>query len=79
MEPKEDLRVKVRYIEKIVTVEDKDGEKKYQEFFKKPSGEVCKPGTEDLVTRKHAIWLAEHKFIEPLKKENKQAKNRETK
>jgi len=80
-EEKKDLRVTVKFVEKsvILTDEKTREEKPMYELYKDPSGRIWKPGDEALVTRKHAIWLEYHKFIEPLKKENKQAKGRQTK
>lgn len=81
MEKKEDLRVKVKFVEKTVLITDEKTkeDKEMVEFYKSPSGKIFKPGEEALVTRRHATWLAFHKFIDPLKKESKQAKGRETK
>lgn len=81
MEEKKDLRVKVKFVEKqIVLTDEKTGESKtVNEFYKGADGKIYDYGTEILATRKLADWLAYHKFIEPLKKENKQAKNRQTK
>ena len=76
-----DLRVKVKFVEKPVKVTDEKTkeEKNMQEFYKAPDGKIYKPGDEILATRKQAVWLSFHKFIEPQKKENKQAAKRETK
>ena len=83
MEKKEDLRVKVKFVEKIILVTDEKSkeDKEMIEYYKAPGGRIYKPDEEVLVTRRQATWLEFHKFIEPLKKvkENKQAKGRETK
>jgi len=81
MEEKKDLRVKVKFIEKQVLLEDEKTkeEKVVNEFYKAPDGKIYDYGTEVLVTRKHASWLDFHKFIEPLKKEDKKAAKRQTK
>ena len=80
-EKKEDLRVKVKFVEKPIKVTDEKEkqDKTMYEYYKGPDGIVRKSGEEVSVTRKQAIWLAYHGFIEPLKKENKQAAKRETK
>ena len=79
----EDLRVKVRFIKKEVIVENEKTKEKedYVEYFKGPNKQIYKEGDEALVTRKHAIWLESHGFIEqlPKGKENKKASKRETK
>lgn len=78
---REDKRVNIKFIEKEVIIKnEKTGEEeKFIEFFKSPDKKIYKAGDEQLVTRKHAIWLAANGFIEPLKKENKKAAKRETK
>jgi hypothetical protein len=67
-----DLRVKVKFIEKLVSVEGEGNErgkaKTMAEFYKNASGRIFNPGEEALVTRKQAIWLAHHEFIAPIKK-----------
>lgn len=83
-EEKKDLRVTVKFVEKHVTVTDEKTKEDKQmiEYYKGPDKRIYNPGEEAIVTRKHANWLEFHKFIEPLKKENKenkQAKGRQTK
>ena len=80
-EEKKDLRVTVKFVEKTVNLTDEKTKEDRQmiEYYKGPDGKIYKPGDEVLATRKHANWLAYNGFIEPLKKENKQAKGRQTK
>lgn len=64
---KEDLRVKVKYTSKTITVGEGEEAREVQVCYVSPDKKAHKKGEEELVTRKHAIWLQANGFIEPLK------------
>lgn len=70
----------VRFKAKNAQVADKGKVKEEKQAYISPEGKAYLPGTEATVTDKQAIWLNANGFAEVIEgKENKQAKNRETK
>jgi hypothetical protein len=72
----------VKFIEKSVTVrnEKTDKDEQFIEYYK-VGEKTYKAGDSAEITDKHAIWLAAHGFIDPIRKvkEDKKAAARETK
>lgn len=66
-EKKEDLRVKVKYLAKTITVGEGEEAKEVKVNYVSPDKISHKTGEVELVTRKHAIWLRANGFAEPVK------------